>query len=57
MKKNDSKKLRLSRETLQALTSAEAQNVAGGSRMSSCQSACAGPCPATGEPSTDPAAC
>ena len=34
MKKNDFKKLRLSRETLQALTSSDVQKIVGGTQMS-----------------------
>jgi hypothetical protein len=41
------KKLSISRETLQALTSSEAQQVAGGSAEVSCISGC-GSCPTAG---------
>jgi|GraSoiStandDraft_8_1057269.scaffolds.fasta_scaffold697168_1 hypothetical protein len=46
MKKNNFKKLRLSRETLQALTSSDAQQVVGG-----------GPIPAGGFSTTSEAVC
>jgi hypothetical protein len=52
MKKNDLKKLQLSRETLRVLTRSDVQKVIGGD-PSSAQSQCPGPCPATGDPSTD----
>ncbi len=53
MKKNGFRKLRLSRETLQALTGAEIQKVVGasGGVGVSCPSACAvGFCTVTGDP-------
>jgi hypothetical protein len=43
MKKNEVKKLRLSRETLQALTSSDMQTVVGGSKFSCLSGKCVPP--------------
>jgi hypothetical protein len=43
MKKNEVKKLRLSRETLQALTSSDIQTVVGGSKFSCLSGKCLPP--------------